>query len=113
MLQFYKYFSFSLTYTLLIKGYFKEGMLEEAHKILTNMKDMHGLEADEAVYGVLIDAYCRHGKIEDAIRMKDEMLSLGLKKNLFIYNALISGYCKIGKMKEAELLVGEMDERTG
>ncbi|KAF7123225.1 hypothetical protein RHSIM_Rhsim12G0060500 [Rhododendron simsii] len=46
--------------------------------------------------------------MDDALRMKDEMLGLGLEMNLFICNSIINGYCKLGKVHEAEGLVISM-----
>ncbi|KAG5521158.1 hypothetical protein RHGRI_033644 [Rhododendron griersonianum] len=46
--------------------------------------------------------------MDEALRMKDEMLGLGLEMNLFICNSIINGYCKLGQVHEAKGLVISM-----
>ncbi|MQL82224.1 hypothetical protein Taro_014695, partial [Colocasia esculenta] len=98
-----------LTFTMLIKGYCKDGKIEEAERVLWSMKAMPCLAPDEIAYGVLVNAYGQIGRMDDATRVKDEMLSAGLTTNLYIYNSLINGYCKLGRMIDAEKLLGEME----
>ncbi|KAH7846279.1 hypothetical protein Vadar_012076 [Vaccinium darrowii] len=98
----------AVTYTLVIKGYCKLRKMEEAEKVFRDMKQEPSVSMDEHAYGVLIDAYCRNGRMDEALRVKDEMLGLGLKMNLFICNSMINGYCKLGQVNEAEGLVLSM-----
>ncbi|KAI8527302.1 hypothetical protein RHMOL_Rhmol12G0065400 [Rhododendron molle] len=95
----------AVTHTLVIKGYSKVCKMEEAEKVLQDMKQVLLFTMDERAYGVLIDAYCRNVRMDEALRMKDEMLGLGLEMNLFICNSIINGYCKLGQVHEAEGLV--------
>ncbi|CAL5380732.1 unnamed protein product [Camellia sinensis] len=97
-----------VTYTLVIKGYCKLCKMDEAENVLRAMKKEPLLIVDEYAYGVLIDGYCRNGRMNDALRMKDEMLGLGLKMNLFICNSMINGYCKLDQVHEAEELLVTM-----
>ncbi|KAE9459025.1 hypothetical protein C3L33_09071, partial [Rhododendron williamsianum] len=104
-----------VTYHCLINGYVELGdgyckvcKMEEAEKVLQDMKQVPSFTMDERAYGVLIDAYCRNGRMDEALRMKDEMLGLGLEMNLFICNSIINGYCKLGQVHEAEGLVISM-----
>ncbi|KAJ8541038.1 hypothetical protein K7X08_001854 [Anisodus acutangulus] len=46
--------------------------------------------------------------MDDALRIRDEMLRSGFKVNLFICNSLINGYCKAGKISNAEQVVRSM-----
>ncbi|CAM8919008.1 unnamed protein product [Rhodiola kirilowii] len=98
-----------ISYTLLIKGYCKECNIAEAERLFQSMKEDASLTVDEHVYGVLIDGYCRAGKMNDALRLRDEMLSSGLKMNVLICNLFINGYCKIGQISEAEASLMQMD----
>ncbi|XP_052192572.1 putative pentatricopeptide repeat-containing protein At1g19290 [Diospyros lotus] len=98
----------SVTYTLLIKIYCKLCKLDKAERVLQSMKQMSSLMVDEHAYGVLIDGYCRNGRMGDALRIKDEMMGLGLSMNLVICNSMINGYCKLGRVHEAEELVTSM-----
>uniref|UniRef100_A0A7N1A1V8 Pentatricopeptide repeat-containing protein n=1 Tax=Kalanchoe fedtschenkoi TaxID=63787 RepID=A0A7N1A1V8_KALFE len=91
-----------VSYTLLIKGYCKECNISEAERVFQSIKEDDSLILDEHVYGVLIDAYCHAGKMNDAVRLQNEMLSSGLKMNVLICNLLINGYCKLGLLCEAE-----------
>ncbi|KAL6964782.1 hypothetical protein U1Q18_035838 [Sarracenia purpurea var. burkii] len=97
-----------VTHTLVIKGYCKLCKMDEAEEVLRATKQDPSLTLDELTYGVLIDGYCQNGRIDDALRIKDEMLGLGLKMNLFICNSVINGYCKLGRVHDAEELVISM-----
>ncbi|KAJ4879509.1 putative pentatricopeptide repeat-containing protein [Raphanus sativus] len=94
-----------VTYTSLIKCYCKKGLMEEAEKVFESVE-----EADQPVYGVLIDGYCRSGKVSDAVRVHDEMLRKGVRTNETICNSLINGYCKAGRLVAAERMLMRMKE---
>ncbi|KAI7750509.1 hypothetical protein M8C21_004897, partial [Ambrosia artemisiifolia] len=100
-----------VTYSLFVKGYCKQGKVDEAEKVVRDMRDESpSLVLDEKAYGVLIDGYCRIGKMDCAFRIQDEMLKAGLKMNVFICNSMINGYCKLGRVNEAARVVTSMSK---
>ncbi|WZZ80594.1 hypothetical protein YC2023_101166 [Brassica napus] len=94
-----------VTYTSLVKCYCKKGLMEEAEKVFESVE-----EADQRVYGVLIDGYCRCGRVSDAVRVHDDMLRKGVRTNATICNSLINGYCKAGELVEAERMFMRMKD---
>ncbi|KAG2319707.1 hypothetical protein Bca52824_012920 [Brassica carinata] len=95
-----------VTYTSLIKCYCKKGLMEEAELVFESSVK----EADQRMYGVLIDGYCRSGKLRDAVRVHDGMLRKGVRTNATICNSLINGYCKSGQLVEAERMFMRMKD---
>ncbi|MCI94663.1 putative pentatricopeptide repeat-containing protein, partial [Trifolium medium] len=58
--------------------------MDEAEKLLREVEEDELLIVDERVYGVLVDGYCQMGRMDDAVRIRDEMLRVGLKMNMVI-----------------------------
>ncbi|KAF6162933.1 hypothetical protein GIB67_021082 [Kingdonia uniflora] len=67
---------------------------------------------DEQAYGVLVDGYCRIGRMDDALRVRGELLSVGLKLNQVICNSLINKFCKLEQVHEVERVVRNMEVRV-
>ncbi|KAK4352020.1 hypothetical protein RND71_027538 [Anisodus tanguticus] len=104
----------------------KDGKVDKPEIFVEEIEKM-GLELSIATYHSLINGYVEkkdfkgvesvwrvnrrvlsNGKMDDALRIRDEMLRSGFKMNLFICNSLINGYCKAGKISNAEQVVRSM-----
>ncbi|KAJ9163956.1 hypothetical protein P3X46_023576 [Hevea brasiliensis] len=91
----------------LIKGHIKEGMFEEARKILDVVKEQ-GVAPDVFCYNTFIIGLCKAGKMEEARTYLVVMVKNGLKPNVYTYGPFIHGYCKAGDMQGAESCFAEM-----
>ncbi|CAA7022751.1 unnamed protein product [Microthlaspi erraticum] len=79
-------------------------MLKEAFDMFESVKGQ-GLVVTAKTYNMLIDAYCKSGKIEDGFALKEEMEQLRLLvPNVETYNCLIGGLCRDDQMGEAKKL---------
>ncbi|XP_074560200.1 uncharacterized protein LOC141816294 [Curcuma longa] len=84
-----------VTYSTLIAGLCRAGMVEEAWNVVDQM--LQGNCAPNAhSYTPFLQAYCSQGKVEAAMRLMEAMRSLGCPPDAVAYNILINGLCKHG-----------------
>ncbi|KAL4187726.1 hypothetical protein AMTRI_Chr09g40440 [Amborella trichopoda] len=121
------------TYNTLIHGFCREGRLEEAFlfhnqvvekffkpDVITCNILIHGLcnrrmvgkgkTVDAITYNILIRGLCYEGRIEDAIKLFEEMREKKLGPDKFSYNAILRGLSRAGRKEEAENLLRKMIE---
>ncbi|KAJ6873299.1 hypothetical protein NC651_032237 [Populus alba x Populus x berolinensis] len=111
------------TYTSLMNGYCKIERIEEAVQLLdeTLRKGRplaaqqlfryicaHGHTPNIMTYGVLLDGLCKHGNLEEAFALFQEMQRSTVKPNLVIYTILIDSLCKCGKLKDGKELFSRL-----
>ncbi|RWW49313.1 hypothetical protein BHE74_00044553 [Ensete ventricosum] len=93
-----------VTYSTLIAGLCRAGMVEEAWCVLDQM--LQGNCSPNAhSYAPFLQAYCSQGKIEAAIRLMESMRSIGCPPDSVAYNILMNGFCKHGCFNEAAHLL--------
>ncbi|XP_057248624.1 pentatricopeptide repeat-containing protein At5g39710 [Beta vulgaris subsp. vulgaris] len=63
------------------------------------------IRVDVVTYTTMIRGYCKVGKMEDALKVFDEMRC---RPNLVTYGVLLSGFCRKGMMVEARQMVDKM-----
>jgi pentatricopeptide repeat protein len=61
---------------------------------------------------VLIDGFCKEGKLEEPMELLHEMSNKNICPNVVTYSVLIDGFCKEGKLEEAMDLLHEMLAKT-
>ena len=94
-------------YDIFMQGYFKEGKLREAERLLAKMKiDRHPFVG--TYYTRLMNGYVQAGKLMEAENVLKGMQRKGLRPDQVTYNMLINGYVKAGKLREAENVFKEM-----
>lgn len=61
-------------------------------------KDMiaHGQASNSMTYSILLDDFCKHGYIKEALKSFQAMKYSGLQPNIISYNVLIDYMCKVG-----------------
>ncbi|KAF7817359.1 pentatricopeptide repeat-containing protein [Senna tora] len=93
------------TYTTMIRGFCKMGMLENARKVFDEMK----CDPNLITYNTMINVFCKKGEMESARRVFDRMLeSKNCMPDVVTYTTLIDGYCKKGELHEAMKCMTEM-----
>ncbi|KAJ0051754.1 hypothetical protein Pint_02559 [Pistacia integerrima] len=60
-----------------------------------------GVCPDVYLFSTAINAFCKGGRIEDAIGLFTKMEELGIAPNIVTYNNIIHGLCKNGRLDEA------------
>ncbi|KAG6509178.1 hypothetical protein ZIOFF_034569 [Zingiber officinale] len=84
-----------VTYSTLIAGLCRAGMVEEAWNVMDQML-LGNCAPNAHSYTPFLQAYCSQGKVEAAMRLMEAMRSLGCPPDAVAYNILINGLCKHG-----------------
>ncbi|KAM7258036.1 hypothetical protein ACFE04_013777 [Oxalis oulophora] len=98
----------TITYNLMLRGFCKKGMLDEAKSLIDSMKqkrdDMINLES----YNIWLLGLVRNGKLLEVQSMLKEMLDKGLEPSHYTYNILVDGLCRNGLLSDARSVMGLM-----
>ncbi|KAL0382560.1 UNVERIFIED_CONTAM: hypothetical protein Scaly_0543300 [Sesamum calycinum] len=70
-----------------------------------------GFHPDIVTYNMLIDRYCKEGRLKDAVYLYNIMFRRGVVPDMITYTALIYGLCKGGNVREAHRLFQLMVHR--
>ncbi|CAN0864970.1 Pentatricopeptide repeat-containing protein At3g49730 [Linum grandiflorum] len=83
-----------VVYNNLLSGYAIAGKMADAYDLLKEMRRTKGCEPNANSYTILIQGFCKHQKMDDAMRMFVEMERHGCDVDIVTYTTLISGFCK-------------------
>ncbi|KAI9118562.1 hypothetical protein K1719_010894 [Acacia pycnantha] len=93
------------SYTTMIRGFCKMGMVEHARKVFDEMK----CDPNLVTYNTVINAFCKKGDMESAKRILYQMVeSKKCVPDVVTYTTLIDGYSKKGESHEAMNCMMEM-----
>ncbi|OVA08379.1 Pentatricopeptide repeat [Macleaya cordata] len=92
------------TYTVMIRGYCKLGMIKDALEVFDGMICRPNI----ITYNTIISGLCKKGYMEDARGILDRMLSEGFSPDKVTFTTLVDGYCKKGELEKAENCMEEM-----
>ncbi|KAM3322824.1 hypothetical protein P3S67_003975 [Capsicum chacoense] len=85
-------------YNVLMSGLCKKSKLPVARQLLDEMLG-HGILPDAYVYATL-----RNGEFQEAKKLFEQTIEMGMDPGFVGYNAMMKGYCKFGLMKDAVCL---------
>ncbi|KAG0530399.1 hypothetical protein BDA96_05G182900 [Sorghum bicolor] len=105
-----------VTYSTVIAALCRIGKMDDAVEKFNQMIDQ-GVAPSISTYHFLIQGFCTHGdllkakdlvlqmmnkvgKMENALRVFDVMVSAGIQPNVVVYGTLVNGYCKVGRIDE-------------
>uniref|UniRef100_A0A0D9V1D4 Pentacotripeptide-repeat region of PRORP domain-containing protein n=1 Tax=Leersia perrieri TaxID=77586 RepID=A0A0D9V1D4_9ORYZ len=88
------------TYTVLMEGWGHEKDLLMLKAVYQEMLDA-GIKPDVVAYGMLISAFCKSGKCDEAIKVFHEMEKSGCMPSPHIYCMLINGLGSVERLDEA------------
>ncbi|KAK9280077.1 hypothetical protein L1049_013762 [Liquidambar formosana] len=63
------------------------------------------------IYSILINGYCKSKRMDDAMRLFEQMSHKGLIPNVIRYNTLIGGFFQLARPRDAHMLLNEMRAR--
>ncbi|XP_020597846.1 pentatricopeptide repeat-containing protein At3g02650, mitochondrial [Phalaenopsis equestris] len=99
------------TYSVIMSGFAKAGLMDEAFKIFCEAKKKHKI-LTPVLYHILIRGYCRIEEYEKALECLKDMKEHGVQPNADEYSKLIRTLClKAIDWRTAEKLSEEMKER--
>ncbi|KAL8482672.1 hypothetical protein ACS0TY_025635 [Phlomoides rotata] len=107
-----------ITYSILIKGCCRNGLLEEA-SIKKKDDAMHlvfemqrkGLRPNVVAYTYVLQGLFRVGRCSTALDLFDELQTVGLKPNFYTYCNLLHGLCHNQHSNLAFMLLDEMERK--
>ncbi|CAI9111871.1 OLC1v1012200C1 [Oldenlandia corymbosa var. corymbosa] len=75
---------------------------------------MDGVELDVAVYTIIIDGFCKSGRLDEAWDMFHSLSLKGFDPDVKTYTAMIEGLCMESLVEEAKNLLhrGFLDDGT-
>jgi len=102
------------TYTILMKGYMKDGRIDDVVRVIRAMQREPDLTShpDHVTYTTVISALVNAGAIERAHSVLAEMIDAGVPPNRVTYNVLLKGHCQQLQLDKAKELIREMAERA-
>merc|ERR1719217_265614 len=98
----------TVLYTTLIKGCARAGEFTKALNMYKKMRTENGISPDLITFSILIKANCDNDFLEEALKLLDDMLSLGLKPDEVVFNNLIAGCAKHGNAMLGKQLYDDM-----
>ncbi|KAJ8770286.1 hypothetical protein K2173_012756 [Erythroxylum novogranatense] len=82
------------------KGWGQERDISKLNEVFREMKD-EGFEPDVVTYGILVNAYCKARKYDDAKKLFHEMEASNCKPNAYIFCTLINGLGSEKRLNDA------------
>ncbi|KFK36816.1 hypothetical protein AALP_AA4G175100 [Arabis alpina] len=99
-----------LLYSLVVQAACKMSDLVMALDLLSEMREKLGVPASQETYTSVIVAFVKEGKMEEAVKVKDEMVGFGIPMSVIAATSLITGYCKGNELGKALDLFDKMEE---
>ncbi|KAI6700959.1 hypothetical protein NL676_015283 [Syzygium grande] len=97
----------TVTYNLMLEGFCKEGMWEEAKTLGDTMKRKGELMKLES-YNIWLLGLIRKGNLLKAQSIINEMTESGVEPSIYTYNIVIDGLCKNGMLSDARTVMRSM-----
>jgi pentatricopeptide repeat protein len=94
--------------TTLVKGFARAGDVDQAMKIYEQMRTGSNMLPDLITFSILIKAHCDADRLEDSLKLLEEMLQLGLKPDEVVFNNLLTGCAKQGNAELGKRLYSDM-----
>ncbi|KAL2503216.1 Pentatricopeptide repeat-containing protein [Forsythia ovata] len=100
----------TISYTILVDGFAKDGNVEKAVGFLYRMRK-DGVEPNLVTYTAIIMGFCKKGKLEEAFSIFRMIEDFGIEVDEFTYAILIDGVCRRGDFDRVLQLLNEMEEK--
>ncbi|XP_030450320.2 LOW QUALITY PROTEIN: pentatricopeptide repeat-containing protein At2g17140 [Syzygium oleosum] len=97
----------TVTYNLMLEGFCKEGMWEEAKTLGDTMKRKGELMKLES-YNIWLLGLIRKGNLLESQSIINEMIESGVEPSIYTYNIVIDGLCKNGMLSDARTVMRSM-----
>ncbi|XP_020225989.1 putative pentatricopeptide repeat-containing protein At1g53330 [Cajanus cajan] len=96
------------TFNILLHACALTNDLPRAASLLRRMRTC-GVRPDQITFGTFINVLCKHARLDEAFRVKEEMERVfDLKPNVFVYTDLIKAVCGVGDFDCALRMKDEM-----
>jgi len=98
----------TVLFTTLIKGFARASQVDKAMGIYEQMRADHSMAPDLITYSILIKANCDSGRLEEALKLLQSMLDLGLNPDEVVFNNLLAGCVPNGNGELAKRLYSDL-----
>ncbi|XP_068657335.1 pentatricopeptide repeat-containing protein At3g49730 [Aristolochia californica] len=95
-------------FIVLMRRFASVKLVDKAIQVLEEMPK-YGCEADEYVFGCLLDALCKNGAVKEAAKLFEDM-RMQFQPNLKHFTSLLYGWCREGKLLEAKHVLVQIKE---
>ncbi|WJX66635.1 hypothetical protein P8452_51174 [Trifolium repens] len=69
---------------------------------------LENINPDVLTFNILVDAFCKEGKVKEANNVFAMMMRKGVKPDVVTYNSLMDGYCLVKEVNKAESIFNTM-----
>eukprot|EP00268_Persea_americana_P062812 TRINITY_DN8086_c0_g1_i1.p1 TRINITY_DN8086_c0_g1~~TRINITY_DN8086_c0_g1_i1.p1 ORF type:complete len:631 (-),score=106.42 TRINITY_DN8086_c0_g1_i1:569-2461(-) len=94
----------------LILMYVEEGLIEKTRETVIIMREMK-FRASDCILCAVINGYAKRRALGAAIKVYEELVSLGCEPGQVTYASIINVYCRLGLYHEAEMTFSEMGKK--
>lgn len=99
----------TVLFTTLIKGFARAGDVDQAMKVYEQMRSERSVPPDLITFSILIKANCDSDRLEEALKLLEAMLGLGLRPDEVVFNNLLAGCARqvnaeLGKRLYADMI---------
>merc|ERR550514_1392699 len=90
-----------ITYSTLVKGYCHAGDVDKAFKVLAELKSDGKLAPDEILYNSLLDGCAKQCRVDDAVRLLEDMRDCGVVPSNFTLSIMVKLMGRARRLDEA------------
>jgi pentatricopeptide repeat protein len=98
----------TVLFTTLMKGFARAGEVDRAMQVYEQMRGVRNMLPDLITFSILIKANCDADRLEEALKLLEAMLQLGLKPDEVVFNNLLTGCAKQSNVELGKRLYADM-----
>jgi pentatricopeptide repeat protein len=97
-----------ITYSTVIKGYSRMKNIEKVMDIYNYLRGRDDMVLDEVIYNSILDGLLKCQLFEDALKVYEDMMKMGIKRSNATFSILIKIYSKMDMVEKAVQVYNEM-----
>ncbi|CAN1229205.1 Pentatricopeptide repeat-containing protein At2g18940, chloroplastic [Linum grandiflorum] len=97
-----------VSYNTVIKGFCRQGLMQEAMRVLAEMMNTRGIRPCIFTYNTFVTGYAARGMFEEVKDVVRYMIEHDCRPNQLTYKIAVTGYCKARKYDEALEFVSQI-----
>merc|ERR1719498_1568147 len=102
-----------VTYSTMVKGFCAAGDVDRGMKLLHEMKDEGKLIPDEVMFNSLLDGCARQHRLDDALRLLDNMKEAGVAPSNYTLSIMVKLLGRARRLNQAFSMVKSVCEEHG
>lgn len=102
-----------ITYSTLIKGYCLEGSVDQAFRLLEDLKSKGELRPDEIMYNSILDGCAKQQRVDEALSVLEEMEGAGIPPSNYTLSILVKLLGRTRQLARSFQIVEDLSSRHG